>query len=341
MTSSLTEQAVVDMVRRAARGSGTGVRVAIGDDCAVLEPEPGALLLATTDLLIEDVHFRRRDATPADIGWKSLAVNLSDIASMGGRSRWALVALACPDGTTAAEIEAFYDGMLVLAREHGVEVVGGDTSSARCWMVNVTLLGDGTRPRLRSTARAGDIIAVTGPLGRAAAGLAILEQREAPSRITADARSGLVSAQLRPVPRVREGRWLGTADGVTAMIDLSDGLATDLGHIAAESRVGARADVAAIPVTDATRAAADALGVDVLAWSTGGGEDYELLLTCDAAALSRIADGLERATGTRLHAIGTITEEPGVTFVDGHGAPVHVGPGFQHFAPRARRRSGR
>jgi thiamine-monophosphate kinase len=130
-TGRSTEDALVRRIRElTARTAGAGVRVGIGDDCAVLETRPGTTLLATTDLLIEDVHFRRRWAEPADLGWKALAVNLSDIAAMGGRPRWALVALAGPKGTTAEEIEAFYAGALELASAHETVIVGGDTSSS-------------------------------------------------------------------------------------------------------------------------------------------------------------------------------------------------------------------
>lgn len=307
------------------------MRVSIGDDCAVLEPDDGELLLATTDLLIEDVHFRRRYAEPVDIGWKSLAVNLSDIASMGGSPRWALIALACPDGTTADEVEAFYEGVHALAAEHGVAVVGGDTSSSpRGWTVNVTLLGQARRPRLRSTAHVGDVVAVTGPLGRSAAGLAVLE-RGAPVGMSADLLAEVTGAHLRPSPRVREGRWLGDADGVTAMIDLSDGLATDLAHVAEASRVGVRVDLARIPVTDATRRVATALGTDVLAWATRGGEDYELALACTPSAADALRDGLARTTGATLTVIGEIVPGDGVHFVDAAGRERATGPGWQHF----------
>ncbi|MBI1734372.1 MAG: thiamine-phosphate kinase [Candidatus Rokubacteria bacterium] len=331
MTADLTERGVIDTARRAA-GVGTGVRTGIGDDCAVLEPDRGELLLATTDLMIEDVHFRRRYAEPADIGWKSLAVNLSDIASMGGRPRWALVALACPEGTTPEEIEAFYEGLHALAAEHGVAVVGGDTSSSpRGWTVNVTVLGGARRPRLRSTARAGDLVAVTGPLGRSAAGLAVLEGG-APAGVPAAALADVTGAHLRPSPRVREGRWLGEADGVTAMIDLSDGLTVDVGHLAEESGLGARVELSRVPVSDATRRVAEALRVDPLPWATGGGEDYELLLTCAPGAVDALREGLARATGTELTIVGAmVAAAGGVTFVDAAGRVTSAAPGWQHF----------
>jgi len=308
------------------------VLVGIGDDCAVLEPAPGTRLLATTDLLIEDVHFRRRYAEAADIGWKSLAVNISDIASMGGRPRWALVALACPAGTTPEEIDAFYEGAHAIGREHGTAVVGGDTSSSpRGWFVNVTLLGETTRPILRSTARPGDVVAVTATLGRSAAGLAILERDAAPRDVDPDTLAEMTAAHLRPRPRVAEGRWLGEAEGVTGMMDLSDGLATDLGRLCAESKAGATVKVDAVPIADGTRRVAIALGRDAVAWATGGGEDYELLVTCAADAFSRLASGLARATGTTLTAVGTIERSAGVRFVDGHGRAVEVARGFEHF----------
>lgn len=337
----LTERALIRAIRRATGGPRAGVRVGIGDDCAVLEPTPSRLLLATTDLLIEDVHFRRRYAEPADIGWKSLAVNLSDIASMGGRPRWALVALACPAGATAEEAEAFYAGALALASEHEVTVVGGDTSaSPGGWIVNVTLLGEAAeRPLLRSTAREGDLVAVTGAVGRSAAGLALLERAAAPRELPPDLSADLIGAHLRPRPRVREGQWLAAAGGVTAMIDLSDGLATDLGHIVEESAVGARVDLARVPLASGARQVAAALGGDPLAWTTGGGEDYELLLTCAPGVFNGLAAGLSRATGTPLTAIGEVLATgDGVRFVDDAGRPVAVTAGFEHFVterPRA------
>jgi thiamine-monophosphate kinase len=334
----LTESALIRTVRRLAAG-GEGVTVGIGDDCAVLTPTAGAALVATTDLLIEDVHFRRRYTEPADLGWKSLAVNLSDIAAMGARSRWALVALACPATTTMEEIEAFYTGALALATKHGVAIVGGDTSASPAgWFVTVSVLGETIHaPRLRSGARPGDVVAVTGPLGRAAAGLAVLERPKAPGGVPAEALANVTSAHLRPEPRVVEGRWLGAADGVTAMIDLSDGLATDLGHITEESGVGARVEIGRLPIDDSTRVVARAIGADPVAWATGGGEDYELLLTCAPPAFSRLAEGLERASGRRLTAIGQIAADPGLVFVDARGRACPAARGFEHFVTGQRR----
>ncbi|MGH7325326.1 MAG: thiamine-phosphate kinase [Candidatus Rokuibacteriota bacterium] len=333
----LTETSLIEAVRRRAMG-GEGIRVGIGDDGAVLEPTAGATLIATTDLLLEDIHFRRRYAEPADIGWKSLAVNLSDVAAMGGRPRWALIALACPAATTMEEVEAFYGGLLALGAEHGVALVGGDTSSSPAgWFVNVTVLGETTgAPRRRSGARPGDVVAVTGTLGRAAAGLAVLDRSKAPAGVPADTLADVTTAHLRPRPRVAEGQWLGAAEGVTAMIDLSDGLATDLTHVAQESGVGARVTVDRLPVAESTRAVARALGGDALAWATGGGEDYELLLTCGPGAFARLSESLERATGARLTPIGEIEAGRAVAFVDARGR-TRPAPGWEHFVTGRRR----
>jgi len=338
MSDRMTERAVIRRIRQGATPA-DGVTVGIGDDCAVLEPTAGHRLLATTDLLLEDVHFRRRYAEPADIGWKSLAVNLSDIASMGGRPRWALVALACPAETTLDDVDAFYEGARDVASRHAVTIVGGDTTtSPDGWLVNVTLLGEAVTPLLRSGARIGDVVAVTGSLGRSAAGLAVLELPRPPAGVGAEALAAVTAAHLRPVPRVVEGRWLADAGGVTAMIDLSDGLATDLAHVAEESGAHCRVEIERLPIDPATRDVAQALGADPLAWATGGGEDYELLLTCGARAFDRLGEGLERATGTRLYAIGTVTVPgSGVSFVDAHGREVPAAAGFEHFVTGGRR----
>src|SRR2546428_8559349 len=225
-----TERRLIEIIRRAVRRA-PGVRVGIGDDCAVLEPDAGSLLLATTDLHIEDVHSRRRWATPNDIGWNALAVNLSDIAAMGGRPRWALIALACPEAVGLDEAEAFYAGVQALASEHDVAIVGGDTAaSPGGWIVNVTLLGEAARaPLTRSTARARDVIGVTGSLRRPAAGLALLEATPVPRGVAAAAAADVTTAHLRPRPRTREGQWLAPAGGGPAMIRPSPGLAAHPG----------------------------------------------------------------------------------------------------------------
>jgi thiamine-monophosphate kinase len=313
-----------------------GVLAGIGDDTAVLALTPGAALLATTDLVIEDVHFRRPRASPRDVGWKALAVNLSDIAAMGGTPRYALLALAVPGSAPVGDVEDFLAGLHELARTHGVGLVGGDTSaSPDRWMVNVTVLGEHHgRPRLRSSARAGQLVAVTGGLGRAAAGLRLLQGRRAEARaagLSPAAEADVVGAQLRPEPRVAEGRWLGGAEGVHAMMDLSDGLVTDLGHVCRESGVGARVWLDRLPIAPAARTVAAALATDPMPWAAAGGEDYELLVTLDPGAAPAVASGLAAATGTPLTVVGEIHTGAGLAFLDSAGRSADVPPGYEHF----------
>jgi thiamine-monophosphate kinase len=331
------ELELIRRIRAATVGAGApGVRTGIGDDTAVLQFTAGAAVLATTDLLLERVHFRRPQASARDIGWKAAAVNLSDIAAMGGVPRFALVALAVPASTELDDVEAFYAGMLEVARPHGVAIVGGDTSSSPYgWMVNVTVLGEHTgTPRLRSEARSGDLIAVTGRLGASAAGLAVLAHGRDDARaagLGARAETEVLRAHHRPVPRVAEGRWLGAAAGVHAMIDCSDGIATDLAHVCRESSVAARVELARLPVSAAVDETARVLGADSRRWAAAGGEDYELLISCDPAAADGLARGLADATGTPLTVIGRIERGAGVAFVDATGETVNVGTGWEHF----------
>lgn len=332
--SQIGERGLIRKIRAWLGAVGPGVSVGIGDDCAVLSPTPGTLLLATTDLLIEDVHFRRRYAGYTDIGWKALAINLSDIAAMGGRPRFALVALASPSETTVEEIEALYAGMQAAAAPHEVRIVGGDTcASPDGLIVNVTLLGEiSGQPRLRSGARPGDLIAVTGSLGLSAAGRAVLEAGS-PPELPADLAAEVCRAHLRPTARVAEGIFFGQADGVQAMIDCSDGLAVDLGHIAAESGVGALVRLDRLPISPAVGRVAEATGRDPVELAAAGGEDYELLLAITPGALPALVSGLRSATGTELTVIGEIrAPEERLRFLNGEGRSVALGTGFEHFS---------
>ncbi len=330
------ELGLIRRIREAGGGvDAPGVRAGIGDDTAVLTLTPGAALLATTDLVVEDVHFRRATAAPRDIGWKAMAVNLSDIAAMGGAPRYALVALALPASASVEEVDALYAGMREAAAPHGVVIVGGDTSAASGgWCIDVTLLGEhvGT-PKLRSAARPGDAVAVTGTLGRSAAGLALLESDErARAPLSPDAVTELSRAHLRPCARVAEGRWLGGRADVHAMMDMSDGLASDLAHICRESGVRARVHLDRLPVSPAVRAAARALDRDPLDWAAAGGEDYELLLTCPADTADALARGLASATGTALTVVGEIEAgTPDIAWIGADGAQVPPRRGYEHF----------
>jgi thiamine-monophosphate kinase len=329
----LGERGLIERIRRRLAPAGGEVLVGIGDDAAAIAWPPGQVLLLTTDTLVEDIHFRRATATLREIGSKTLAVNLSDIAAMGGEPRFALLALVLPPRCTVADVDELYTGLLDMAARYEVRLVGGDTCAAPDRMVlTVTLVGQADGPPVRrSGAQPGDAILVTGTLGAAAAGLSVLERGPLP--VPEHVVEPLRRAHRLPTPRVAEGRLIRASGLATAMIDLSDGLATDLGHIAAESGVGARVRLDALPVSEATRELARLLGETPWAWAVSGGEDYELLFTAPAGPAAALARRLADATRTPVSLIGEIRPAgEGVAFVGADGAPVDVRPGFEHFA---------
>jgi thiamine-monophosphate kinase len=242
--------------------------VFVGDDAAVLLPAEGRLLVAT-DTVVEGVHFDRSIGSLRDAGWKAVAVNVSDIAAMGGRARHAVAALSAPPGT---DLDELFEGMLEAAASYGVELVGGDLSGGDQIVLAVTVLGDCdvAGPVLRSGARASDEIWVTGSLGASAAGLRALQAGDT-GALAAPLASALAAAYQRPIARPAEGEAAALA-GATAMIDVSDGLSADLAHLARASEVGIR--LHDVPV------AAGATEADAL----GGGEDYELVFTAPAGS---------------------------------------------------------
>ncbi len=259
-------------------------QVGVGDDCAVLE---GNRLIAT-DLLVEEAHFRSAWASPADIGWKALAVNLSDIAAMGGTPESAVAAVALPADRPGLA-DDLLAGLLECADEYGCPLVGGDTSVGPELFIAVAVTGRAERPVLRSGAIPGDTVFVTGPLGAAAAVLARLE---------AGGAAGPTGALHRPLPRIGEGQAAAAA-GATAMLDLSDGLAVDLPRIAKASGVGVVLDL--VPVADgATEQQA-----------IGGGDDYELCFTAPDPV--RVVAVFEQRGLREPIAVGTTTDESGVT----------------------------
>jgi thiamine-monophosphate kinase len=328
----LGERGLIDRIRQRLGPLAAGVRLGVGDDAAVIA-WPGGDLLLTVDTVLEDVHFRRTTSTLRDVGAKAMAVNLSDVAAMGGTPCVALIALAMPASCAVSDIDELYAGLLDLARPHGVALVGGDTCASPGGLVlTVTLAGRVEGPPLtRSGARPGDLVLVTGSLGAAAAGLHALEQ--GPVAAPDEALAAVRRAHHRPIPRVEEGRAVRTTGGATAMIDLSDGLATDLGHIARESGAGAVIDLDALPIAEATRAVARAAGADPRVWAVSGGEDYELCFTAPPEAARALAARVSRDTGTAVSVVGEMrSAAEGLRFVDHAGRPVAVRPGFDHFA---------
>jgi thiamine-monophosphate kinase len=322
--NSLTEFDLIDrFFRRPTRSTIVGV----GDDAAVIAATPGCELAVSVDMLVSGRHFFA-DADPEAIGHKTLAVNLSDMAAVGAIPRWALLAGALPDADPAW-LSAFARGWFALADAHGVDLVGGDTTRGPLTLC-VTILGELPRGAalLRSGARAGDAIWISGRLGDAALALAHLQQRAA---LEPDEVSACERALFWPLPRVALGvRLRGIA---SAAIDISDGLTGDLGHVLRASGVGAVIDLAAIPRSDALRRQLSGGGRDLaLACMLAGGDDYELCFTAPRTRDDAIA-ALGRELGVELTRIGEITVATKLAVRDEAGRPISGLPrGFDHFA---------
>ncbi|HEU0113687.1 MAG TPA: thiamine-phosphate kinase, partial [Thermomicrobiales bacterium] len=303
----LGEFGLIDALREAlppAVVAGPGVAVGIGDDCAIWTPPPGESVVVTTDSLVEAVHFRTDWTDPERLGHKALAVNLSDLASMGAKPRVAVVTLGLRGDEPAAALLAMYRGLGALAEGTGIVVAGGDiVRSPQSLTLHVTAIGEtrGGRFLTRSDARPGDVIGVSGTIGAAAAGLALLLADANDARRQAATADVLLDAHLRPEPRLALGAAL-LADGATAAMDLSDGLLGDLPKMLAASGVAARLDAAALPVAAAVRALFPERWREL---ALRGGEDYELLFTAPAAAFARIATNADRL-GVPVTAIGEI-----------------------------------
>jgi thiamine-monophosphate kinase len=250
----------------------------------VLEATPGHKLVVTTDVLVEGVDFTAELSEPEDWGWKAVAANCSDLAAMAAEARWLVIAVTVPEPTPVATLERVYAGVGEACRAFGVALVGGDVSAGPALSLAVTALGEAERPVLRSGARPGDRLCVTGALGAAAAGLVLLRSADPAARELLDRFPGLAAAHRRPRPALAMGLALARA-GASAMLDVSDGLAGDAAHLADASGVGVEVHDAAVPLAPGVAEAAALTGLDPLELALGGGEDFVL-----AAALPRTAD---------------------------------------------------
>lgn len=279
----------------------------IGDDTAIIKTSSTEWTLITTDLLAEGVHFDLATSSFRDIGYRAAIANLSDIAAMGGKPRFMLVSIAIPPACSSAQIQQLYGGMMQAGAPYQVRLIGGDTSASQKGLfLNITLTGV-VKPRralLRSDARIGDLMYVTGTLGDSRAGLELLTSRRRPMLRRKDTRF-LLARHHRPSARIAEGLWLVEQGLAGAAIDLSDGLTGDLRHICDESGVGAEILAGSLPVSPACRAYAMACGLDPAQIALQGGEDYELLFTVPRRKQSRF-ERLLAKTGFRMTCIGSI-----------------------------------
>ncbi|WP_068777524.1 thiamine-phosphate kinase [Paenibacillus sp. FJAT-26967] len=316
-----------------------GVVTGIGDDAAVAALSPGMQLVATCDTMTEGIHFLPVTMRDEDIGFKAMASNISDIAAMGARPRYALIALSVPPDADVEQIRRIYDGLYECAALYGVTVIGGDTTSTRSGIVlTVTVLGEvaAGEALLRSGAKPGDAVFVTGPLGGSAAGLAWLLRRGVKAAqwgALPAAEAELVRAHTRPLPQVAAGELLQRTGLCRALNDISDGLASEAGEIAEASGVGLLIAEELLPLAAGLAACAEELAADPLEWVLYGGEDYQLLGTAQEADMAVLREVFAQ-DGLSLYVIGRVTDADGGVRLQRPDGTVQPLPkrGYNHFA---------
>jgi thiamine-monophosphate kinase len=328
--AELGEFGLIDLLARMIRGAGIDRLgpeqpiIGIGDDAAAWRGDT-SIQLATVDTLVQDVHFTLDTVTWKELGWKSLAINLSDIAAMGGIPKYALVALALPEDTPVEAVTEIYEGIIEIARQYKLAIVGGNISRAPEISITITVLGSSPDNRIlrRDTAKPGDNIVVTGYLGSAGGGREMLAKK---LKFKPEAAKYLRDTFLHPIPRINEGRLLVKHRVMTA-IDISDGLLADLRHICEASRVGARVDISQLPIHEILKGS---FGEKAVELALAGGEDYELLFTGGAEDIKRV----KREIACPATVIGEITvgEAGKIELVDARDNPVKVKKaGWSHF----------
>ena len=301
--------------------AGRAVRLGIGDDAALFRPQRGHQTILTCDWFLEGTHFRR-DKHPADaVGWKCLARALSDVAAMGGVPRCFLLSLAIPGSQTGRWLDAFLGGLRRASRKFDCTLAGGDTTRRQEILISVTAVGEVRKARavLRSGARAGDIIYVTGRLGEAELGLRIL--RSSSGRVRPS--NPILKKHLYPEPRLAVGQWLSERGLATSMMDLSDGFSSDLPRLCAASGVGAHVESERLPVAQQSSTARGP-GIDLLQLALHGGDDYELLFTVRPSKVNMLPKAFR---GVPLTAIGEITQQRGLILLKQEGRERQLHPG--------------
>ena len=310
------------------------VLVGPGDDAAVVAGSRNERLVVTTDAVVEGVHFSRAYSTPADIGHRALAVNLSDLAAMAATPRWALLSLILPGSMREADVEEIVDGLAALATRYGVSVIGGNiTRTDGPLVVDVTAGGE-VAPRkwlTRSGAKAGDDIYMSGTIGGAAAGLEMLRAGTRGAEVRG---AECIARHLRPEPRVRLGMAIGRAKAARAAMDLSDGLADALEQVGVASAVGVRIDAAALPIDACAREWWTARRADPVRAAVAGGDDYELLLAVSRKGHGALRNATRHVADPPLTKIGEFTKDPRERVLLRAGKEEELPKGFEHFANR-------
>lgn len=332
---TVSERDVISKIRGLADKPSHNIIKGIGDDCAVICGDSQQLWLVTTDTLIESVHFDFAWHSPYLLGRKTASVNISDVAAMGGQPLFAQLSLAIANPSKARWLDDFLAGFAAVLDEFDMHLIGGDTVKGKndnAFTVTVLGVGRGDQIIYRSGAQIGDLIWVSGPLGDAAAGLELCRRNSSPSTGQFAKWQQLRKALLDPDPQVALGKLLAESGLVHSMIDISDGLATDLAHLCVESKVGAEIYVDDIPISGPLNSFAASLEVPALDWALKGGEDYQLLFTSS----SEVEDSLHRLVfeyaGRKIYKIGRILDGTGVFLCQRQGQRIDVGyQGYDHF----------
>lgn len=323
----MAELDFIDFIAAQAFGSTTpAVQLGIGDDCAVVKKNSETSLLYTTDSLVEQVHFDLSFHKPYLLGRKSLAVNLSDIAAMGGVPQFVLLVICLSSSFKTEEQQEFMAGFFSMCRESNVALIGGDTVSGEQLSITVTVIGEAQTALLcsRKGAEPGDEVWVSGFPGESSIGLGLLQAGQA------DLYPDLVAAHLDPVPQVKLGQFLAASGSVTSMMDISDGIATDLAHICRQSQCGALVYGDCLPVSAMMKEAAAFLGQDSRQQALAGGEDYKLLFTIPAGCGQELARQVQDEFGIMITAIGVIDNGTGVRLQNGTQISEISFQGYEH-----------
>jgi len=320
------EFGLINLIKRRVFSEDKSVLVNIGDDAAIIRPSPDKLLIFTTDTLMENVHFDLRYFTFEQIGWKAMVANLSDVAAMGGLPKFALATIGLPKSISVENVISIYDGMNDIAKRHKCKVIGGDTLfSPKGIFISITLLGEVEKKYLvkRSGAKRGDLICVTGDLGEAQAGLEFLKKY--PHR-----KSAFTRKHLTPLPRINEARILVKNSKISSMIDISDGLSSELFHLTEESHLGAIIYEAKIPISPNSIKVGNLLKRSPLLWALSSGEEYELLFTVGRNELAKLGKVKEKV---RVSIIGEmVNKNEGVFLMEKSGKKRKLSKsGFTHF----------
>jgi thiamine-monophosphate kinase len=322
----MAELDFIDMLRKRRGNSAPDLKLGIGDDCAVVKKNSQTSLLYTMDSLVSGVHFNLDFHPLYLLGRKTIAVNISDIAAMGGEPKYGLLSICLPSSFTEPDQQEFMNGFFSSCDEFGVELIGGDTVSGSALELTVTLIGEMKTTALctRSGGQASDEVWVSGDLGASSVGLQLLQNSQA------DLYPELVRAHLDPIPQVALGRLLAASGLVTSMMDISDGVATDLAHLCQQNQCGALIDGSLVPISAIMREGAAFLGVQPLDQALCGGEDYQLLFTLPAGRGEGLARQVRDALGLVITAIGVLDDGRGVRLMDGKTVRDISFQGYEH-----------